>query len=234
MCPSVLLDHIRLRNDPPQLPIQMLDRRYEHRFGLVQPDPILDTTNRPDRPASTRIVSHSSYPNRSDSRPSRCSVHTGPHSSVRRYTIAGTPFLFELLPDASDLIVDKCRNGAGVRLAFADPECAHVAERDALEQMQGTLPGRIRNALSTLGPLAEAPSCRIGLHTTHLYNSVFRFDDLMIVTPYLVRARGYQHPALCLRKLSPYGMFASFEDQVEQIWETGTPYPKEAPDGLTA
>lgn len=144
------------------------------------------------------------------------------------------PFLFELLPDASDLIVDKCRNGTGVRLAFADPECAHVVERDALEQMQGTLPGRIRNALSMLGPLAETPGCRIGLHTTHLYNSVFRFDDLMIVTPYLVRARGYQHPALYLRKLSPYGMFASFEDQVEQIWETVTPYPKEAPDGLTA
>ncbi len=73
------------------------------------------------------------------------------------------------------------------------------------------------------------------LHTTHLYNSVFRFDDLMLVTPYLVRARGYQHPALYLRKLSPYGLFASFEDQFEQIWGTVTPYLQEVnSDGLTA
>ena len=65
---------------------------------------------------------------------------------------------------------------------------------------------------------------RDGLHTTPLYNSVFRFDDQMIVTPYLFRARGYQHTALYLRKLSPHGIFESFADQFEQIWETATPY----------
>ncbi|MGW5384964.1 hypothetical protein [Nocardia sp. NPDC003963] len=146
--------------------------------------------------------------------------------ATRRIDIIGYayPFVLELLPDASHLIAEKCRGGAEVRLAFADPECAHVAERDALEQMQGTLPGRIRNALSMLGPLADTSGCRVGLHATHLYNSVFRFDDQMIVTPYLVRARGYQHPALHLRKLSPHGMFASFDDQVEQIWGAVTPY----------
>jgi hypothetical protein len=57
----------------------------------------------------------------------------------------------------------------------------------------------------------------------HLYNSVFRFDQQMIVTPYLFRARGYQHPALRLRELSPYGIFASYADQFEQIWQTAIP-----------
>ncbi|WP_280382459.1 helix-turn-helix transcriptional regulator [Nocardia wallacei] len=134
------------------------------------------------------------------------------------------PFVLELLPDATQIIGVKCRSGAVVRMAFADPDCAHVAERDDLEQMQGMLSGRVRNALSMLGPLTTTPGCRIGLHSVHLYNSVFRFDDQMIVTPYLVRARGYQHPALHLRELSPHGMFASFADQVEQIWGTVTPY----------
>ncbi|MRH90007.1 XRE family transcriptional regulator [Nocardia sp. SYP-A9097] len=133
------------------------------------------------------------------------------------------PFVFELMPDAADIVAAKCRNGVRVRLGFADPDCAHVLERDTLEQMGGTLPGRIRNALSMLGPLTEAPGCMIGLHSTHLYNSVFRFDDEMVVTPYLIRARGYQHPALHLRRLSKHGIFASFADQVEQIWGTVTP-----------
>jgi hypothetical protein len=31
------------------------------------------------------------------------------------------------------LITDKATEGAHVRLAFADPDCPHVAERDALE-----------------------------------------------------------------------------------------------------
>ncbi|GAA5051980.1 helix-turn-helix domain-containing protein [Nocardia callitridis] len=143
------------------------------------------------------------------------------------------PFVLELLPDASELIAEKCRTGVTVRLAFGDPDCAHVTERDQLEQMQGTLPGRIRNALSMLGGLVDTPGCSIGLHTTHLYNSVFRFDDSMVVTPYLVRARGYQHTALHLRKLSPHGIFASFEDQTEQIWETAKPYVRKVPDELT-
>ncbi|WP_280437771.1 hypothetical protein [Nocardia carnea] len=57
----------------------------------------------------------------------------------------------------------------------------------------------------------------------------------MIVTPYLVRARRYQHSALHLRKLSPHGMFASFDDQTEQIWGAVTPYLQEVgSDDLTA
>lgn len=94
--------------------------------------------------------------------------------------------------------------------------------------MGGTLPGRIRNALNFLDPLLDAGGCQIGLHTVHLYNSVFRFDDQMIVTPHLFRARGYQHPALHLRQLSPHGIFASYADQFEQIWQTITPYRQES------
>jgi hypothetical protein len=41
----------------------------------------------------------------------------------------------------------------------------------------------------------------------------------MIVTPYLYRANGFQHPALHLRRLSPYGVFANFLDQFDLIWE---------------
>lgn len=135
------------------------------------------------------------------------------------------PFLLELVPDTASRLADKAANGARIRLAFADPDCPHVAERDALEQMGGTLPGRIRNALNFLEPLHHLPGVEIGLHTVHLYNSVFRFDTQMIVTPYLYRARGYQHPALHLRELSTHGIFASYADQFEQIWQTCTPYP---------
>ena len=134
------------------------------------------------------------------------------------------PFIFELLPDTMDRIAEKCAAGARVRLAFADPDSAHVAERDALEQIGGTLPGRIRNALNFLEPLRDVPGVEIALHTVHLYNSVFRFDNQMIVTPHLYRARGYQHPAMHLRELSPYGIFASFADQFEQVWQTTVPY----------
>ncbi|MFI1919067.1 hypothetical protein ACH438_38515, partial [Nocardia sp. NPDC020380] len=74
------------------------------------------------------------------------------------------PFVFELLPNAPQLIASKCRQGARVRLAFADPDCAHVLERDALEQMNGTLAGRIRNALNMFGQLTDTPGYNRSAH----------------------------------------------------------------------
>jgi hypothetical protein len=42
----------------------------------------------------------------------------------------------------------------------------------------------------------------------------------MIVTPHLFRAHGYQHPALHLRRLSGFGLFESFAEQFQQVWDT--------------
>jgi hypothetical protein len=135
------------------------------------------------------------------------------------------PFVFELSARAPQMIADKCAAGCRVRIALADPDCAHVAERDALEQLRGTLPGRIRNTFVMLADVAAVEGVRLGLHSAHLYNSWFRFDDQAIVTPHLVRARGYQHPALHLRRLTPFGIFESYAEQFEQVW--GTVKPRE-------
>ncbi|GGJ74144.1 transcriptional regulator [Pilimelia anulata] len=133
------------------------------------------------------------------------------------------PFVLELLPDTVARLAEKAAGGARIRLALADPDCAHVRERDELEGIGGTLAGRIRNALNFLEPLAGLPGVAIGLHSVHLYNSVFRFDQQMIVTPHLYRLRGYQHPALHLRELSPYGIFGAYAAQVEAVWRGVAP-----------
>ncbi|GAA2205944.1 DUF5919 domain-containing protein [Nonomuraea monospora] len=136
--------------------------------------------------------------------------------------IVGYSFLFmwEQHVHLPRVIADKCAAGARVRVALADPGCAHVRERDDLEQLGGTLPGRIHNALNHLRELRDIPGVQIGLHQVHLYCAIYRFDQQMIVTPYLYRARGYEHPALHLRRISGHGIFNRYADQFEQIWRT--------------
>jgi len=95
-----------------------------------------------------------------------------------------------------------------------------VQERDNLEQLNGTLPGRIRNALTMLSHFGTIDGVQVGLHRIHLYNSWFRFDNQAVTTPHLYRSRGYQHPALHLRRLSAFGIFESFAEQFKQIWDT--------------
>ena len=127
-------------------------------------------------------------------------------------------FLPEQHVDLSSRIAKACSAGCRVRLIFADPDGPGVRERDFLEGLSGTLPARIRMAMSYFHGLSEISGVQIRFHDVHLYHAVYRFDDEMIVTPHLMGAHGPQHPALQLRRLGPDGIFASFADQLELVW----------------
>lgn len=152
-------------------------------------------------------------------------------ASHRHLDILGYAFLFfpEQHIDVPKIVQKHCVGGCRVRIAVADPTGRHTGERDVLEDLNGTLPARIHMTLSHLRPLESLAGVEIRLHDVHLYNAVYRFDDQMIVTPYLYRAHGFQHPALHIRRLSPYGLFASFLDQFEDIWREATPLAERTP-----
>jgi len=141
-------------------------------------------------------------------------------TATRHIDLLGYAFLFlpEQHVELASAINDKCAIGCQVRIILSDPEGRHVRERDDLERLGGNLPARIRTTLHHLEPIRGLTGVEIRFHDVHLYNAVYRFDDEMIVTPYLYRSHGYQHPALHLRRLSPYGVFAGFADQFDLIW----------------
>jgi hypothetical protein len=142
----------------------------------------------------------------------------------RQIDLLGYALLF--LPEQHvDLVrtIKKTCAGGKVRIMLANPDGARIRERDSLEQLGGTLPARIRMTLALLKEIRGLPGVEIRLHDVHLYNAVYRFDDEMIVTPHLVGAHGFQHPALHLRRLGPYGIFASFADQLETLWTQASP-----------
>jgi hypothetical protein len=113
---------------------------------------------------------------------------------------------------------EKCASGLKVRIAFADPESAEVGARDDLERLGGTLPTRIRSTIVHLESLLPNTGVEIRIHSVPLYNAVYRFDDQMLVTPYLYRLHGYQHPLLHLKRLGPAGVFEAYAQQFEAIW----------------
>jgi hypothetical protein len=118
---------------------------------------------------------------------------------------------------------EKCAGGLKVRIALADPESTEVAARDDLEKLEGTLPGRIRATLVHFESLLSNAGVEIRFHSVPLYNAVYRFDDQMLVTPYLYRLRGYQHPLLHLKRLGPAGIFEAYAHQFEAIWTESRP-----------
>jgi hypothetical protein len=65
------------------------------------------------------------------------------------------------------------------------------------------------------------------------FDALYRFDDQMLVTPYLYRLHGYQHPLLHLKRLGPAGIFESYAQQFEAIRAESQPIlaPSGGPHG---
>jgi hypothetical protein len=129
-------------------------------------------------------------------------------------------FLIEQHPQLPSVLQRKATEGCMVRIALVDPESPEAAERDNEEGLDGGLQARIRTARL----LDDHPGVAIHFHRTPLYNSLFRFDDEMLVTPHLYGVPGYA-ALLQLRRKGGQGLFDSFAGHFEAIWRTSAPAP---------
>jgi hypothetical protein len=122
-----------------------------------------------------------------------------------------------------ELLVDKCEQGCRVRIALADPDSEHVRRRDEEEHEAITLVPRIRTTLAAFEPLQHCENAELRYQDVPLYNSIFRFDDQMLVTPHLYGIPGREAPLLHLRRLGPSGIFSRFSAHFEGVWSDSRP-----------
>lgn len=121
-------------------------------------------------------------------------------------------------------VAQKGAAGASVRFLFGDPASREVTVRSEEEQLgKGTLGARIRNALAFYRPLREVGGVEMRFHRTTLYNSIFRFDDEMIVNAHVYGFQGAHAPALHLRRLSAGDLFDTYSESFETVWGLSKP-----------
>jgi transcriptional regulator with XRE-family HTH domain len=132
-------------------------------------------------------------------------------------------FLPQQHPTFVRTLIDACTEGCRVRICIADPAADQVRLRDEEEQEPITIAARISSSLKALEPLFETKGADIRYQRAPLYNSVFRFDDEMLVTPHLYATPGHAAPLMQLRRLGPNGLFSRFSAHFEAIWADSTP-----------
>jgi hypothetical protein len=121
-------------------------------------------------------------------------------------------------------MAEKAANGAGIRFLFGDPASKEVTTRSEEEQLgKTTLGSRIRNALAFYRPLRETEGVEMRFHRTTLYNSIFRFDDEMIINMHVYGFQGAHAPALHLRRLSAGDLFDTYAESFETVWGLSKP-----------
>ncbi|WP_327144382.1 XRE family transcriptional regulator [Nocardia sp. NBC_01327] len=122
-------------------------------------------------------------------------------------------------PAFAKIIKTKVRQGLSVRMLFGDPVADEASKRSGEESLAvGTVPARIRNALALVEPLGDVDGVEIRFHGTTLYNSIFRFDDEMIVNMHVFGLPGAYAPALHLRRLATGDLFETYMTSFEHVW----------------
>ncbi len=124
--------------------------------------------------------------------------------------------------EAIELLKHKAANGVPVRIALWDPDSQEARVRAGEEGIP--VPERVRMALAYYKPLIGASGVDFRLHRTTLYNSIYRFDDQMMVNQHIYGMYGYLAPILHLRKLEPGELFAMYERSFELVWSKSFAY----------
>jgi hypothetical protein len=170
--------------------------------------------------ATSEIVA--SYPHRSDMPPlAWWELFSQAHIQIDLLANAML-FIPEQNAGLVNMLEEKAANQCRIRIALADPECEAVKLRDDEEGLGGTLPGRIRNCLYHFKEARNKEGIEIRYHSTILYNSLFRGDNDMYVTPHLYGLHGSKAPLLHIRRLG-LGFFENFAEHFEAVWKTTTP-----------
>jgi hypothetical protein len=138
-------------------------------------------------------------------------------------------FLPDGRADLPAMVARRARDGVQVRLLLGDPESESVARRGAEENIGDALAARIRMSLSYIASVFEVPGVGVRLHDTTLYNSLFRFDDDLLVNMHAYGAVAFKSPVMHVRRIEGGRLFPHYMQSFEKVWTAGKPLPASAP-----
>ncbi|GGU52119.1 hypothetical protein GCM10010211_15640 [Streptomyces albospinus] len=132
-------------------------------------------------------------------------------------------FLHEAYPRLNDLLRERAAEGCNVRIAVEDADSANVQQRGKEEEFGHGIESRCRLALMHYRPLLTVPGIEMRTHGTTLYNSLYRADDQLLVNAHVWGVNAYGAPVRHLRRNNDGGMFNTYADSFNAVWETARP-----------
>jgi transcriptional regulator with XRE-family HTH domain len=129
-------------------------------------------------------------------------------------------FLIEEHPDWIPLLKLKAEHGARVRILIGDPQGKQVTERDSEHEIGGGVSGRILAVLTQYRLLKNIAGVR--LHDTPLYNSIYRFDDDMLINVHAYGILAAYTPVVRIRRIDGR-YFNTYTESFERAWVNARP-----------
>jgi transcriptional regulator with XRE-family HTH domain len=117
-----------------------------------------------------------------------------------------------------DLIKEKAATGTKIVILLGHPDSDAVALRGAEEGIGGAMAEKVRNVLAYYNQLEGTEGVYVGFHETALYNSIYRFDNEMLVNTHILGCPAAHAPVMHLRELAGGSMFRTFSDSFDKVW----------------
>lgn len=177
----------------------------------------------PDRESASRAEVVTIYPHRSEV-PKHLWLDLLTSSQERVWLYANASlFLPEDNPESIDIIKRKAESGVEVRVLMADPDSPECVLRGVEERLFDAIPARVRMALAYYAPLVGVPGVEFRLQRATLYNSIFVYDEEMLINQHVYGMYGYMAPILQLRRIEGGDFFSMYVRSFERVWEVGSP-----------
>ncbi|MFD6756571.1 XRE family transcriptional regulator [Micromonospora gifhornensis] len=131
-------------------------------------------------------------------------------------------FLVEQDRRFTDKLRAKAEDGVQVRVLLGDPASPEIERRSTDESVAGVMASKIRQVMDRYAEVRDVPNVAVRFHCTTLYNSVYRFDDQMLVNTHVYGLPAPHAPVLHLQQLSGGEFFETYADSFDRVWQTAT------------
>lgn len=126
---------------------------------------------------------------------------------------------YDLIP----IVKEKESQGVRYRFLIGDHTSHAVIQRGKDEGTEGGLEGRAQLMRRYLSEVEALEGVELRTHSTILYNSLYRFDDHLLVNGHAYGALAGQNPVLHLKRLPDGYMWQHYMRSFERVWELATP-----------
>ena len=133
-------------------------------------------------------------------------------------------FFAQTQPRVAQMIARRAAAGVQVRLCFGEPQSEAVAIRDREERLGGTLSAKIRASLTYYRDVAAMDGCEVRLHSTTLYNSLFRYDDEILTNDHVFGEPASANPTFHFRRVDGGVLFEHYAGSFDRVWATALPW----------
>ena len=134
-------------------------------------------------------------------------------------------WLWDTVPQFTSRIVQKIDDGARVRICLGDPRSDAVALRGQEENAGDGMASRCHIAANYATVIQRANSGAVRQSTAILYNSIFRFDDEVLVNSHFWGNPAAESPVYHFRRQGDNGIATNAIASFERVWEGAQPVP---------